>query len=344
MRWKLPNRRGNISEDLKTRPQNLHQRGKNLKPQKVYNAYVSSRRVLFCFENTAIYEMYHVISIFFYVSPVHYFTDATLSTVSEGETNEVTKLSENAFAAEPVTEDSVTTLLPGTSQLAEKNEEVLPSQKDENETEDVKELESFNSETKSNVNASVTEDDNESKSSAHADHSVKDEPEKCSTLENQAVHTSIAQATTGVEMGTDNQIPDQLQKENAIETDRGLIRETVELEYKNKSKDEAQSDVNKPEFMSTLENVVVSESTTQATTGDEIERSRQIPAQVEKTQENETSVTLSSSRSQQDDKVNSSGNLLPQIGDRELPVSNEEVRTPQLYPELDSFAKKSGKA
>lgn len=281
---------------------------------------------------------------FFYVSPVHYFTDATLSTVSEGETSEVTKLSENAFAAEPVTEDSVTTLLPGTSQLAEKNEEVLPSQKDENETEDVKELESFNSETKSNVNASVTEDDNESKSSAHADHSVKDEPEKCSTLENQAVHTSIAQATTGVEMGTDNQIPDQLQKENAIETDRGLIRETVELEYKNKSKDEAQSDVNKPEFMSTLENVVVSESTTQVTTGDEIERSRQIPAQVEKTQENETSVTLSSSRSQQDDKVNSSGNLLPQIGDRELPVSNEDVRTPQLYPELDSFAKKSGKA
>nr|XP_058943375.1 ectopic P granules protein 5 homolog [Pocillopora verrucosa] len=267
--------------------------------------------------------------------------DATLSTVSEGETSEVTKLSENAFAAEPVTEDSVSTLLPGTSELAEKNEEVLPSQKDENETEDVKELESFNSETKSNVNASVTKDDNESKSSAHVDHSVKDEPEKCSTLENQAVHTSIAQATTGVEMGTDNQIPDQLQKENAIETDRSLIRETLELEYKDKSKDEAQSDVNKPEFMSTLENVVVSESTTQATTGDEIERSRQIPAQVEKTQENETSVTLSSSRSQQDDKVNSSGNLQPQIGDRELPVSNEDVRTPQLYPELDSLAKKS---
>lgn len=36
-----------------------------MKPQKVYNAYVSSRRVLFCFENTAIYEMYHVISIYF---------------------------------------------------------------------------------------------------------------------------------------------------------------------------------------------------------------------------------------------------------------------------------------
>lgn len=332
----------------------------------------------FCFvlKTREIYEMYHVISGLIYAISVRDFTEATLSTVSEKETSKVTELGENASAAEPVPEDSD---LPGISESAEKNElnkdatakedvslneqelgnveqnisekekkQVLPSQKDENDTEDVKELESFCSETTSNMNASGIVVEHESKSSAHAEYIMKDEvqmdinePEILSTLENQAVNKCMAKATTGAEMDANNQIPNQLE----TETNTTLTSGTLELDHKIKNKDEDQSDKNKFEIVPALENRDISESTTQALTEDEIERRHQIPDQAEKTRENDTNTILKSGRLDQDNKVDSSRNLLPQVSDKELPpISPGNVRTPQLYLELDSIAKTSGKA
>ena len=240
------------------------------------------------------------------------FTGVTLDTLSEGETSETRESNDSPSVTltEPVAEDTANSDLPCTSASSEKDEVTT-----------TREGVSLNEGEADNIPQNISEKENE-----QAFHPQKEgnEIEDNKELEN-----------LNIEAALNVNVSDTL---NEVEIDS--TKSSVQTD--NDNGDEVQSDVNKPEIASTPDNQAVNKSAAQATRGDKSETSHQIPEQLHKTKENETTTASKQDSLKQDNKVENIGNLSPQVANKELPVITEDVRTQQIYTELSSVARESG--
>ena len=240
------------------------------------------------------------------------FTGVTLDTLSERETSETRESNDSPSVTltEPVAEDTANSDLPCTSASSEKDEVTT-----------TREGVSLNEGEADNIPQNISEKENE-----QAFHPQKEgnEIEDNKELEN-----------LNIEAALNVNVSDTL---NEVEIDS--TKSSVQTD--NDNGDEVQSDVNKPEIASTPDNQAVNKSAAQATRGDKSETSHQIPEQLHKTKENETTTASKQDSLKQDNKVKNIGNLSPQVANKELPVITEDVRTQQIYTELSSVARESG--
>ena len=236
-------------------------------------------------------------------------TENAASPVLEAESSKTAETSENASLTEPVAEDSANS----TSELSEKHKLA--------EDTTIRETTESNKADAENIPQGLSEQEND-----QSPHSQKE-----------------------ANVDTNKRELDNLDCEATEHVDTSDNLNTVELDsttsvVQNHSNDgsEVQGDSTKPEISSVAESQAIAESETQAAQHDELAVNHEAPKGLQKTEDIETtenSKLHSSEESAVGEKV---GNLSSQVVTDETPLVDESSRTTQMYPDLDSVARKSG--
>ena len=229
-------------------------------------------------------------------------TEDAPGTVPETESSKTTETIENASLTEPVGDDSAKSDLPSTSEISDKDKVA----EDTATRESIASSKDEKDETE-NLPEGLQEQENEQPSHSQKETSVDENEKEFENLD--------SEATRHVDTS------DNL---NIVELDSTAVAQNL-----NNGGSEAQSDSTEPEISSVAESKAISEN--------EMQAAKQAASHESDTKEN--SKLRSSAESTVGKKV---GNLPSQAATDETSIINEDSRTLQMYPNLDTVARESG--